>query len=557
MSAIKRFFCEVMAVIIGFFSTCWANTVSIFDRVEFDVDTSSLSEKLPNIESNVNIWDFNGNTFADPRKNEENNVFDFVEYVQFMQCSGGNADRDLFVDPYDTSVLDDYDFANLLRNCSGVLSLGAKPLLKFGSVPMKFTEGATTDTTFGVNPYPPDNYDVYYKYIHDIADALVEEFGRDEVLSWRFGVMTEYENYDWFRAKDEDPQKTAEAYCKLYDYTVAALQDAIGENIFVGAHSMSVTEGMWDEAIFIRHCAEGTNYKTGKKGTRICYLSASFYDSEPGKFTKGYNLPETISYLKNTAESVGLDNLIYGVDEGRILSGVNSGSVGAELNQRIVGYTYQAAYDARLIKQGFESGLDYFSSWGFLSNGLLDGNPTVSYHVAKNAAKFAGSRLAVSKKTRKGVHWGAEISAVSAFNEEDNTLHIMGYNFRNKLRYKRNAELEFDVKVPQLDGKTVKVTSYVIDDDCNYFDEWIEDRKTYGIEDSAFSWSPDDPAIDSPVTLTDPAARDIYFNELYDKYKECSKLVPVEQEMQVVDGKLTLKQKLDPNAVVFFEITQA
>lgn len=557
MSAIKRFFCEVMAVIIGFFSTCWSNTVSFFDRVEFDVDTSSLSERLPNIESNVNIWDFNGNMFVNPQKNEENNVFDFVEYVQFMQCSGGNASRDLFVDPYDTSVLDDYDFSNLMRNCRGVLSLGAKPLLKFGNVPMKFTEGATTDTTFGVNPYPPDNYDVYYKYIHDIADALVEEFGRDEVLSWRFGVMTEYENYDWFRTKDEDPQKTAEAYCKLYDYTVAALQDAIGENIFVGAHSMSVTEGMWDEAIFIRHCAEGTNYKTGKKGTRICYLSASFYDSEPGKFTKGYNLPETISYLKNTAESVGLNNLIYGVDEGRILCGVNSGSVGAELNQRIVGYTYQAAYDARLIKQGFESGLDYFSSWGFLSNGLLDGNPTVSYHVAKNAAKFAGSRLAVSKKTRKGVHWGAEISAVSAFNEEDNTLHIMAYNFRNKLKYKRSAELEFDVNVPQLDGKTVKVTSYVIDDDCNYFDEWIEDRKTYGIEDSAFSWSPDDPAIDSPVTLTDPAARDIYFNELYDKYKECSKLVPVEQEMKVVDGKLSLKQKLDPNAVVFFEITQA
>ncbi len=555
--AIKKFFCEILAFIIGFFSTCWANTVSLFDRVEFSVDTSSLSAELPNIESNVNIWDFNGNTFANPKRNEENDVFEFVEYVQFMQCSGGNAGRDLFKDPYNTDVLDDYDFSNLIKNCKGVLSLGAKPLLKLGNVPMKFTKGAVTETMFGVNPYPPDDYGVYYNYIRDIAEALVDEFGREEVLSWRFGVMTEYENDDWFKTKDEDPQKTAEAYCKLYDYTVAALQDSIGENVFVGAHSMTVTEGLWDEAIFIRHCANGTNYKTGRKGTRLCSLSASFYDARPGKYTSGKTLPETIAYLKNTAESVGLNNLIYGIDEGRILSGNNSGAVGNELNQRIVGHTYQAAYDARLIHQGFESGLNYFSSWGFLSNGLLEGNPTVSYHVAKHAAQFAGSRMAACKKTRKGVHYKADISAISAFDEDENTLHIMGYNFRNKLKYKRGAELKFNINLPQLDGKKVKVTSYVIDDNCNYFDEWVEDRKTYGIDDGAFAWSPDDPSIDSTTTLADPGARDIYFNELYEKYRECSRLMPVEEEMQVVDGKLTLSRKLDPYAVVFFDVAEA
>ncbi|MBQ7595847.1 MAG: hypothetical protein IJU45_04185, partial [Clostridia bacterium] len=353
------------------------------------------------------------------------------------------------------------------------------------------------------------------------------------------------------------PAKSAEAYCKLYDYTVAALQDAIGENIFVGAHSMTVTEGLWDEAIFIKHCANGINFKTGKKGTRICYLSASFYDSEPGKYTSGKTQPETIAYLKNTAESVGLNDLIYGIDEGRILCGNKSGSSSRELNLRIVGYTYQAAYDARLIKQGLESGLDYFSSWGFLSNGLFKGNPTVSYHVAKQAAQFAGSRMAFCEKTRKGAHLKADISALSAFDESNNTLHIMGYNFKNKLNYKRNAELEFNVKVPQLDGKKVKVTTYVIDDDCNFFDEWVEDRKTYGIGDSAFTWSPDDPSVDSTITLTDPGARDIYFNQLYNKYKECSRLVPVEEEMRVADGRLTLKAELAPHGVVFFDVSEA
>ena len=108
--------------------------------------------------------------------------------------------------------------------------------------------------------------------------------------------MTEYENEDWFKANDDEDEvaraaATADAYCKLYDYTVQALIDSIGEEVFVGAHSMTVTEGLWNENIFIKHCAYGKNAKTGKTGTRLCYLSASFYDSTPEHPTKGYTLP--------------------------------------------------------------------------------------------------------------------------------------------------------------------------------------------------------------------------------------------------------------------------
>ena len=45
-----------------------------------------------------------------------------------MQCTGGTADRDLFVDPYDTSTMTDYKFDKLIENCRGILSLGAKPM---------------------------------------------------------------------------------------------------------------------------------------------------------------------------------------------------------------------------------------------------------------------------------------------------------------------------------------------------------------------------------------------------------------------------------------------
>ncbi|MBQ2974013.1 MAG: hypothetical protein IJE19_06635 [Clostridia bacterium] len=551
----KEFFSTLIAAVIAFFGSGVNGAVNAVNNYEFTVDASETGRVLANPASNVNIWSIDGNPFVGAKVNEENNIFDFVNYVQLMQCTGGNAERDLFVNPLDRTVLDDYDFTVLIENCRGVLNLGAKPMLKLGSVPLKYSSKSNTDAEFSTNIYPPDDYDVYYNYIAAIAQALVDEFGKEEVLTWRFGVMTEYENASWFMANSGDPNESAAEYCKLYDYTVAALEDVIGE-VFVGAHSMTVTEGLWDEAEFIRHCANGTNYKTGEKGTRICYLSASFYDSTPGDYTDGYTLPETIDYIRNVAESEGLTDLTYGIDEGRILCGNVSGKDSDQLLSRTCGYTYQAGYDARMYKQMFENDINYFSSWYYLSNGLLDGNPTVSYHVARNAAKFGGAKLAQTQRVKKGWLWKAEVDAVSAFDESTDTLRIMAYNFKNDVDYKRNADLKFTVNAPQFEGKQVKITAYVINDDCNYFDEWIEDREKYGIGDDCFAWSPDDPIIDNPTTLNDPEAREIYKTELYDKYTECSKLVPTEQTATVENGEIALGITLDPNAVVFYEIVE-
>lgn len=555
MKKSKKILCVILAVIVAFAGAFAIFASGVFNKYVFSIDASEKGKVLHNVVNNVNIWSIEGNPFVNAEINEENNIFEFVEYVQFMQCTGGTETRDLFKNPNDKTVLDDYDFTLLINNCRGVLNLGAKPFLKLGNVPLKFSKDATTEIGFGMNPYPPDDFDVYYNYIHALATELVKEFGKEEVLTWRFGVMTEYENAAWFFAGEEDPEASAEAYCKLYDYSVAALQDAIGEGVFVGAHSMTVTEGLWDEAEFIKHCGEGTNYKTGKKGTRVCYLSSSFYDSVPGDYTDGKTLPESIEYLRETAESVGLNDLIYGVDEGRILEGNSSGNVGSELLTRTCGYTYQAAYDARLTAQMFNNDIAYFSAWSYLSNGFLQGNPTVSYHVAKNAAKFGGANLVSTDKTKSGVILGSDVDAVSAFNEKTNTLHVMAYNFKNDVEYDKSTEMTFEINVPQFSGKNVKVTAYVINDDCNYFDEWVEDRKTYNITDDCFAWSPDDPSIDNPTTLVDEDAREIYFSELYSKYTECSKLVPTETEMVAKDGKITLDITLDPHAVVFYEIT--
>ena len=521
--------------------------------VRVEADAGQLGDTLSNKVSNINVWDM-GRAFYDPVPDEENNIYDFVEYVQLMQCSGGTAGRDLFLDPLDASVPDDYDFSRLVKNCEGILSLGAKPMLKLGSVPLKYSSDALLGG-FGMNVRPPDDYDVYYNYIYALADALVQAFGREEVLRWRFGVMTEFENADWFYAGDKDPASSMESYCKLYDYTVQALIDAIGEDVFVGAHAMAVTEGLWDEREFIRHVAVGKNYATGKTGTRICYLSASFYDAAPGKFTSGLPLGETIDHLRAAAGSYGLTDLLYGVDEGRIYGGTK-GKDSIELASRTVGYTWQGAYDARMWRQTMVSGIDWFSSWGYLSGGR-SGYPTISAHVARQVYKMAGDRTAKLTTTTAPLLklFGVEVDGAASFDEHENIVHVLLYNFKNKLKYRLSADVTIALTLPQFAGREVTLTTYRIDDSCNYFDEWQQDRKTYGVGDDCAFWSPDDPCLDSATTLADPAARELYFTTLRDKYIECARLEPETQTCAVApDGTLTLRETLPPSGVLFLEI---
>ena len=122
MEKVTSFFLSVLAFFL-------APLICIFPSANdyaFEIDTAETGGSLPNAVSNVNIWNAKGSAdFANPRINEENNVFDFVEYVQLMQCTGGNASRDLFVDPYNFDVLDDYDFSK--HNKSYRLNINSLP----------------------------------------------------------------------------------------------------------------------------------------------------------------------------------------------------------------------------------------------------------------------------------------------------------------------------------------------------------------------------------------------------------------------------------------------
>ncbi len=518
-------------------------------------DLAVQSGTIRNIFSDINLWDFRedwlGAGDAYPADYFARN-YPFVKRIQLMTATGGNHARDLFVDPTDTGTMTDYRFDVLVAAIRNVVKQGLKPMIKTGNVPMKFTREPKIGG-FGVNVRPPDSYEVYYDYIRALAKALVAEFGLETVRGWSWGVLTEYENKDWFVTEDDSPETSLIAYCKLYDFTVAALEDVIGaEQLIVGAHSMTVSEGLWDERKFIEHVAKGTNHKTGKKGTQVDFLCASFYDKSPGVALPGnLTLSRSLSHLQEHARTNGLTDLAFGIDEGRLLYGPEAD--GRDLWTRVVGHSFQGAADARMFRTMADLDADWFASWGLTTERLWGGVPTVATHVAGLGYRMAGNRrVALSGEAGDAA---GEVGGMGGFSEETGKAHFMVYNYQQDLNARTVEKPEIVIKniVPGK-GKTVRVRQWIIDDaHANFWPAWYADMQAKGIGNDAFSWSKY--SVDVPRNMKKQADKDFWYSKEA-SYKALATLESTETTMRIKGNTLVLNPILNPHAVVFYEVSE-
>ena len=502
-----------------------------------------------NVADNMNQWSYFG-VWHDAMENEDENHFrknmPYVKYVQLMTAAGGNEQRDLFKNPLDRTVMDDYDFSPLNRACRNLLRQGLVPHLKLGNVPLKYTGNPQISKSFGVNQCPPDDYNLWHRYIKAMIQSLLDEFGLETVRHWRFGVVTEYENQDWFSV-DGDPVKTRDAYIALYDYTVDALEQVLGKEVCVGAHSMSVIEGLWDERELIAHCARGKNFCTGKTGTRLCFLAASYYDDRPGVAGKHNSLSETIALLRDAAEKEGFNNLFYGIDEGRILQGLDK----KDLGPRAAGYVWQAASDARQYHTMLDENIDYFSHWAYTANSVRHGALSVSAHTADLFYRMAGAaRLPGGCET---TDLEGKTGGIAALNPQQNKLYVLFYAYSDAVL--QSGQREISCEIAGLEKKSGKViaTRTLVGDDSNFFDEYLADREKAGITDKDFRWSSDSFVISS-TELPNPEHVKIFQNKM-PYYIACSELKSESESLIIEDGILNIHTVIPVHGVLLYEIT--
>ena len=527
-------------------------------------DMVNCKEVIKDIYSTINQWDFSQN-WTKAADNQPDDYFKknypYVKVVEFMTATGGSESRDLYNDPLNRDTLTDYKFDSLINACETALRQGLKPNIKTGNVPLKFCAEPFISEQFGVNVRPPDDdkYCAYYDYIKAAADALILRFGLTEVRKWSWCVLTEYENKDWFKCEgDETGEATREAFFKLYDYSVGALQASVGKDyLVVGAHAMLCDVGHFDPRDFIEHCAYGTNYFTGEVGSQVNYWAFSIYDLGPGNYSFGRRLTLTLAldFLRDKAKEVGFNSLRYGIDEGYLLFGADGKLLNAS---HVTAQSYQGAYTAKHYKEAILSGLDWYSLWAFNTESIWgigdNAADSVGTHTVKLGSKMAGDffvpPVSITGKLKSNDN---QVDGFAGYNSGKNTIHIIAYNYNPDEFSQVGESLNFILyNVYPVDGNSVNIKCWYVDDNVNWLSQWMKDQEEHGVTDE--EWHHSKYCVDIIHSTFSEIAQKVWYDHVKD-YIEISTLTCSESTEIVKGGKLTLSANLEHHGVVFYEIT--
>lgn len=160
-----------------------------------------------------------------------------------------------------------------------LLGNNCKPFFELGFMPLDLADPrkAENGKAYRMDEYrqigwsqPPKDYDKWYELIYRLLLHLKERYGTEEVKTWYFEMWNEPDyRFYWDGTVDE--------FCKLYDYTEAAIHAAMPEARFggpatCGAHTLDSTGSRFLRH-FLNHIRNGVNYYSGGQGTRIDFTS--------------------------------------------------------------------------------------------------------------------------------------------------------------------------------------------------------------------------------------------------------------------------------------------
>lgn len=114
----------------------------------------------------------------------------------------------------------------------------------------------------------PKDYKRWHDLIFNLVKHCIGRYGRREVETWYWELWNEPDIWYWSGSFDE--------FCKLYDFTVAAVVQALPEariggpsTTGPGGYEMSAE---WLDR-FLCHRVNGINFFSGSKGTRLDFIS--------------------------------------------------------------------------------------------------------------------------------------------------------------------------------------------------------------------------------------------------------------------------------------------
>lgn len=435
------------------------NVISETNGIKIILNNSNEPKTVHNTFRAICVWDprdFSDELFGGMPDGWYKEQYPFIDYVILMTFTGGKGWNEWVKRQPDGKLT--ADFTEPVRILANTVRQGVLPMIVIGNVPQALADGRDTDNdSYGWgNRCPPADYGEYYTYIRDFAAAITANFPKETYERFIFRVGTESDNFHWFLGSEEE-------YLKLYDFTVAALTDVLGENITVGPSNLETVSKFPN---LLRHCAEGINYYTGRTGTKCDFFSVSHYEL----FPDGTDIPYA-EKIRAAAErvkeypSLGISEINIG--EGQFLSDGLTPSNRLQMAQDLS--EYAASWHAFNFSESAAGGISYFANWAYCCDYKLTGEypvKTPAYYTALLLSRTAGGKLLSYEKTGN--------TAGALLIEKEDEFFLVCFNHAKE---RIGKDLVFHIEIPQLTGN-LTAEYYQIDRTHNNFSaDWLEYSK--------------------------------------------------------------------------------
>ena len=274
----------------------------------------------------------------------------YVKSYNLVRILGGRTDnKNDFYKGVDGSGNIITDFSGLITDMRNFMQTGFKPRIVLDNVPWEMNAIKEVNTYGNTNP--PDDYDIWRQYINAFLQTLIDEFGVNEVKTWRFRVATEpnFTPQHWNGTKEE--------FFKHYDITVDEVLKVIPDAIIGPGNNLTEGAATYTTEI-IDHCANGTNYATGATGTKMDFFGISYYEKIDQNTIK---FPETVeSYRAKLNSYSQFSDIPFDIQEFGILRDEN-GIRGISLTD---GTEFGASWYARIADLAYDSRITEIYDWG-------------------------------------------------------------------------------------------------------------------------------------------------------------------------------------------------
>lgn len=389
-------------------------------------------------------------------------------------------------------ILDTY----LKNHCKPFIELGFMPL---DLVDMTFFEGENEWSLYGKYKsdgwaQPPKDYKKWHDLVCNLVKHCVERYGSEEVLTWYWELWNEPDIFYWKGTVDE--------FCKLYDYTEAAVHSVLRDARLGGPATTGPWEGPGSSLEFLdrflNHCRNGINFVLGEKGTRLDYVT---FHTKGGGFPFKINAPKATPSVQSMVNQVrlGLEAVKkYGYSDHEVIlseadpDGWAAGGRFDNPNMNFRNTEYYASFVAssyhHIEKLAKSMGMDVRPlAWAFMFTGerCFEGTRTFTtqgidkpvFNLFKMYARMGDRSVFFTNSQKIDLLQGREntaepdVSGMASISN-DGRIQIIIYSHHDDWDF--NKVINIELEIGNLVGKSISMKHYRIDKThSNAYTEWV------------------------------------------------------------------------------------